>query len=735
MTESDRLQDLFLEELEELTGALAQGVAGLDAQDLSRAALDELFRAAHSLKGAAQVMGAREIADAAHGMESVLSALREGTLAIAEEVVAGLIEAADWLQGAPGAMAAGEALDGRQARRLRKQLVELVGPAQDLGDSPPAPQDKAEPAAGDAQVPGRVPAPRDTDSVRVSAARLDGLLQQTAEVMVARQRLDELRRQLSVATDFFADHDRQWRQLRGTLSEAARHGLVPQETVAAVQRAETSWRLAETAIDPLARQAVGVERDLRQSVVPLAERILELRTVPFAQVCEGFDRLVRDVARAGDKQAVLAVEGYAVEVDRSVALALRDPLIHLIHNAVDHGIESVAARQAAGKPKVGRVTLTAELSGGQIEIAVADDGAGLDSDAVRAAASGAGLHDLEDEADLVEAVFRAGISTAGVVTETSGRGVGLDAVRARIDGVGGSVDLTSERGKGTTVTLVVPITLSVLHAITARVGDQTVMIPSAGIQRVLRVDPNDVRIVAGRPTILFEDRHVPLVDLAQVLGWSTEASRQNEQVPTIMVAAGGLQLGLTVSALLGEGEVTVHGLGQRISEAPATVGAALLPDGGVAVILSAMACGRLAAAQSPVSRGQPVDSAEELAVAPRILLAEDTMTTRVLEQGILEAAGYEVVTAVDGADAWQQLRDRGADLVVSDVNMPRMDGFQLCAAIRRSRRFADLPVVLVTSLADEADRRRGVEAGANAYIVKSGFDRGVLLDTVARLLP
>lgn len=748
----DHIRALFLQELEEQTAALSRGVLALEEQKASREVLDDVFRAAHSLKGAAHVTGARAVADVAHGMESVLGGIREQIVAADAEIVTALLGAIDWLVTAAAVLAAGDEPDGRQARRLRATLNDLAelddepppdGPADEgsvaVASHEPAddtashqPADEAEALPAEAAERYTPKPAKGAETVRVAAAKLDALLRQASEVSVARQRLEAMKRDVTLAASAIADHDAHWRRLRGMLRSDG--CTVAAEVAAAADRADASWRATAAAVEPLAATSAAVERELRQAAAPLVDKVLDLRTVAFGEVCAGLDRVARDAARRAAKDVVLTVDGGTVELDRSVALALREPLIHLIHNAVDHGIETPAARLNAGKGAVGHVTVSAQLRAQRVEVVVRDDGAGLHRDAIRAAAARTGFGDVADAEGLVAAVFTPGFTTAAEVTESSGRGVGLDAVRARIDGLGGSVGLVSKAGTGTTVTLVAPITLSILHTISVAVGDQVVMLSSPGVQRAVHVRRSDIRSVGGWPTLVVEDRRIPMVDLAQVLGWPSDEAPADGGVATLLVDVAGTYVGLTVSALLGEGEATVHSIGERIGAAPAVVGVSLLPQGGIAVILSALACARLGLATSPSRTLHGVHSAPARAIAPRVLLAEDTMTTRALEQGLLEAAGYEVIAAVDGADAWRQLQERGADVVVSDVNMPRMDGLELCAAIRESRRFSDLPVVLVTSLADEDDRRRGSEAGANAYIVKSGFDKGVLLDTLERLL-
>ena len=700
----EHLRSLFLEEFDDLSRALQSGLLDLEGSSAPAGAVTELFRSAHSLKGAAQVAGARPLVLVANGLETLLGGLRNGTLQPTRDLVDGMLTAVDWLTDAAEHMRRGDEADTRSARAVAAQLAGLApGGGEALSPDEPAAVSAVPEPAREVTPPLDGPgALRERDAVRVAATKLDQVLADAGEVMAARESVEVLRRDLVAAVQTVRGTDEHSTQLRDVLR-------------------------------PLAARAAAAERELRLAAGPLAHNVLQLRMIPFRQICEGLERVARDSAHANDKRVTLAVDDGSVELDRSIATALREPLIHLVHNAVDHGIEAPAQRQMAGKPETGTVRIAAQLRGGRVAIEVSDDGRGLRTQEVREAADRIGLAAGMDSDDVTAAVFEPGLSTAAAVTETSGRGVGLDAVRARVEGLGGSVDLAFEQGAGTTVTMVVPLTLSIVHAVTVRVAEQILALPSAGVQRVARLAPEALLSIGGHPTMGHDGMHVPVMDLAQVLGLPSQPPPSGA-LPVVLVKSAGSTVALVVQALLGEQELTVHDLGERLHDAPAVLGGALLDGANIALVVSAPACARLGlnAATSPAL--QPAAPAEDAAARPRILLAEDTMTTRALEKGILEAAGYEVRTAVDGADAWEQLRAHGADVVISDVNMPNMDGFTLCATIRQSRRFADLPVVLVTSLADDADRRRGLEAGASAYITKAGFDQGLLVDTVERLL-
>jgi two-component system, chemotaxis family, sensor kinase CheA len=476
--------------------------------------------------------------------------------------------------------------------------------------------------------------------------------------------------------------------------------------------------------DEDARRLEGVTSEV-------ADVVRRLRLRPFADVCEGLPRAVRDIAAREGKRVELELEGQDVEADRMVVDALRDPLIHLVRNAVDHGIEDPAVRERRGKPAAGRVRVAAEMAAGRLVVTVADDGAGLDEDRIRHALERRGQGRPGSRAELADALLSGGFSTRSEATAISGRGVGIDVVRSAVEHIGGTVDVHWERDLGTTFTILCPPSPATLRAVLVRLGTHTFAIPTAHVERLRRVAEADMHRTEGRTLVTTEHGPLPVHSLAALLGPPLEARAIENSATLVIVSAGSRRAGLVVDEVLDEDEIVVRPLDVDDGALPYASGAAVLATGRVALVLAAGALlaggARAGVAMAPsfaVSRDTP---------RLRVLVADDSITTRTLEQSVLEAAGYEVVTAVDGEDAWRRLEDIGADVVIADVEMPRIDGFALCRRIRASQRFAELPVILVTALSSDEDRARGLEAGADAYIVKSSFDKSVLLDTIQQL--
>jgi two-component system chemotaxis sensor kinase CheA len=470
-----------------------------------------------------------------------------------------------------------------------------------------------------------------------------------------------------------------------------------------------------------------------------------VRLLSVATIFGPFERMVRDLARVQGKEIHLVLEGSAVEIDRKILEQLRDPLMHLVRNAVDHGIERPNERAARGKPHAGTIRLTALQRGNAVEIAVEDDGAGLDPSRLRQSAIEKGFLSpneataLDDQAAM-ELIFQPGLSTSATVTETSGRGVGMDVVRAHVERLNGQIRVSSTPGQGTRLMIRVPLTLATTRAILVEQSGQTFVIPSAMIERSARVQERDLVNLEGRRAVVIDGHPIPIVELADALEQPRTAAGDQSAPhwrPFFVLRQDDRCVALLVDGLLGEQEIVVKRLGWPLRRVRNVGGAAVLGSGQTVAILNPFdllktalkLVGGKAKPAAPVSIAAPP--------APRqrhVLVVDDSLPTRTLVRSILDAAGYATAVAADGAEALKALRASPIDLVVSDIEMPEVDGFALTAEIRRDEKLRRIPVVLVTSMAAREHRERGVAVGADAYIVKGAFDQGQLLDTVGRLI-
>jgi two-component system chemotaxis sensor kinase CheA len=471
----------------------------------------------------------------------------------------------------------------------------------------------------------------------------------------------------------------------------------------------------------------------------LQEDIKKARMLPVSTILDGFHRLVRDVARREGKQAVLVLKGTETEVDKRVLELIKDPLMHLLRNAVSHGIEEPAERGRAGKDPTGTVTVRTHQAGGNILVEVEDDGAGIEIDRVVEKAVERGLVDplyarTIGPREALQFIFHPGFSTKEAVTDISGRGVGMDVVQRNVQRVQGQLHVETTPGRGTRVVITLPLTLSTTKSLVVEVSGQTFALPIQPVERILRILPDELREVEGEPALLVGGVPVAVVSLASVLGLEPVARPEDEpKLPVVLLNVSDRRIGLIVDMLVDEQEIVIKPLGRQLARVRNIAGGAVMGSGDVLLVLNPIDLVRFdAGATAHAVRGVAADgrSARRL----RVVVAEDSITTRTLEKSILESAGFEVVTCKDGAEALTYLQANPCDALVTDVDMPAMDGFTLVGHVRGIPRHKDLPILLVTSLGSDEDKRRGMEVGATAYIVKRDFGQGRFLETLRALV-
>jgi len=715
-----RLLQTFLGELEEQLRAMNAELLALESSPSDSERLRSVFRVAHTLKGAARAASLPLIERTCHQLETLLAEARDGKMRLARPHFRLLFAAADALAEAGTRLKQGSSLDGSPLARLADTMEAETAPG-----GPPTGDTVREPTAPQAGPP--------TDGqLRVQTAKLDALLAAANELLLSRGRLTaragEVQELHELATQSAASWRQGSRRIRLALERAG---------VSAASQALTSMedRVQQVThrLGDLARAARDDAYGLVKTADEVQRRVRELRMRPFADACEALPRAVRDLAGAAGKEIDLHVAGGDVEADRAVLDGLRDALLQLVRNAVDHGIELPSAREQAGKPRRGTVGVSATLQGDRIVVTVSDDGAGLDVPAVRAALARQGRPVPESDRDVVNALFESGVSTRREAGAVSGRGVGLDIVREAVQRIRGTLDLSFESRRGTRFVIQCPPSLVTVRAVLATVGSQVLAFPTSHVERLLRIPADEIRLIEGQEVITTAAGPARLVPVSALL------STPNDRVapvplPAVLLRAGSRRLAVAVDQLIAEEEVVLRPLRVKGGAGPLVGGGALLATGRIALVLdpdAMIAAGLTAPPGARIAAGQP-EAAQP--ARRRILVVDDSITTRTLEQSILEAAGYDVLSAVDGSEGWRLLQEQGCDLLVADIEMPRMDGFQLCEAIRGSKRFGKLPVILVTAMETPAHRSRGLEVGADAYIGKSSFDQQHLLDTIQQLL-
>jgi two-component system chemotaxis sensor kinase CheA len=559
-------------------------------------------------------------------------------------------------------------------------------------------------------------------------------MNQIGEILVTRIKFDERLAEIREIERQVEHFQRAWSAVRRRPGQGGGGAWVAREV------GERLTRLQEC----VRHLAAGFNDDtLRMTLVSgeLQESINRVRMMPISALFNLFPRLLRDIARQEGKEVELIVEGGHAQLDKKIIEELKDPLTHLLRNALDHGIEKPEERAAAGKRPAGRLRLAATQKASSVVIEIEDDGAGIDLERVRALALRRGFAAEAELAEMTDQqvlglVFRPGFSTKGIITDLSGRGVGLDVVLTNIERMKGTITVSSERGRGSVFSIRLPITLATTQALLVRVSGQSFALPLAAVDTIAEIGLEQVTSVESREAILVEGVPTALVRMNEILRLPEPAVRleAGERAPVVVLGSTDERVAFLVDELLGEHEIVVKGLAPPLRRVRNVSGATILGDGGVVPILNIF---DLIKASQKV-RGLWLADKRRVEAArrgkARVLVVDDSVTTRLLEKGILESNGYEVTLAVDGLDALGKLAGGEFDLVVSDVEMPRMNGFELTRQLRRDEAHRELPVILVTSLSTDEDKKTGAEAGADAYIVKGAFDQGNLIATIRQLL-
>lgn len=744
-----------------------------------RTMLDQLFREAHSLKGGARAAAQLEVEQVAHLLEDLLSAVRQDRLAITPAICDPIYEALDVIGALMRQAEAGHPCDLAPHQPLLATLTHIRDQHAGMpalvvhhGHAPPsrtAPQTSAPPAdTAEPQVPqARTADPDAQSTVRLPIAALDHMLNETGELLTcavsARQRL----RDMHGMSQLSARWRRTWRQLTPSLTrlqtrapaiQPVVHYLSdpaalesPSVTEAAADH-ETARLLAALAQanDLIGEMEARIATHLRETAEDcnrlsaatdrLHRQIRQTRMQPLTTLFTPLRLQVREIARATGKQVELALEDGGAEADRQVLDRLREVLLHLLRNAIDHGVEPAEARAAAGKPVAGLVALRAEVGGEYLTLTISDDGSGLDRELIRQRALSHGLISAGElarlsDADLVDLIFTPGFTTSQTISALSGRGVGLDVVRTQVERMHGHVRVQSAPGAGCTFTVTVPLSLTTSHCLLIRVDPVVYALPLDTVQRIVGVRPHDIQSLEGRAALVLDGRPIPIIHLADVLSSQPAPERVGAHALALLLGSGERQVACLVDGVLGDQELIMQRLPAPLQRVRLIAGATLLANGSVVPILDAVDLLRAALGTQRTVAPADVARAEQRRT---VLVADDSITTRTLEKNILEAAGYQVRLATDGVEALQLLDaladEGGCDLLLSDVDMPRLNGFDLTRAVRSDTRFQHLPIVLVTSLDTPADRERGIASGADSYIVKRAFDQQALLGTIARLI-
>ncbi len=794
-----KLREAFRLESAERLANLSAGLIDLekaDTDELRRPVLEVVFREAHSLKGAARAVNLTEIESLCQSVESLFAALKKNAVPLSPAVFDTLHDSVRIIE---NFLTEPSAHHKAEIEKLLSRLEELKRKgefADKAAPEPPPmpvrerPEDKTrepgtesreskadnreskadipepvcniqEPQAKSPQaqtaLPGR---PLISETVRIAAAKLDKLLVQAEELsslkLASHQRVLNLRE----ISGSFERWKKEWNRMESEFrilrtqvqKEKSNESRDTDSTALAGLMSFADWNHEHNEalgreIRRVTKAAESDHRVFSKRVNDLLDDMKKVMMLPFSTLFEMFPRMVRDLSRNQCKELDFMIEGSEIEIDRRILEEIKDPLIHLLRNAVDHGLEEPEVRQKRGKPRHGAVRLrVSQIESSKVEIVLSDDGNGIDLDQIREQAVASGILSEKEAKNLKDPealplIFRSGISSSKIITEISGRGLGLAIVHEKIEKLGGMLFVETALEKGSSFRMELPVTLATFRGILVRAADDLFIVPGAQVERVLKIRQESVKTVENRPTVSFDSQVLPLAELAEVLKISSgsqypDSEQENSGFLTMMVlGTGQKRIAFQVEEVLSEQEVLVKSLGRQLNRVPNIAAATILGNGKVVPILNVHDLLKSAASENRVYTRRTEPSRTEAETKRHaILVAEDSITSRMLIKNILESAGYAVKTAVDGRDAYTILKSESFDAVISDVEMPRMNGFELTEHIRSNGKLSDTPVILLTNLDSREDRERGIDVGANAYLVKTGFDQSNLLDIIGRLV-
>ncbi|GMR07746.1 MAG: Wsp signal transduction system sensor histidine kinase WspE [Gammaproteobacteria bacterium] len=744
--------ELFRVEADTHSATLTEGLMEIEQGAEPTTHLESLMRAAHSIKGAAKLVGAESACLVAHAMEDCFVAAQEGKFSIAEQHVDILLQGVDILKeiseipedGQPewaenntdklkslvarfAAMRAGEIIEEDKSIRTGTSSTKDV------------PSDETEKANND---PGNMPIsanqtlPAEDRSLRVSADRLNRLMgiagESRVEARWIRSHADSLHQIKRQQTDLVTLIDELHSALDGLhLDEISQNILFSTEKKADDCRQLISDRISD--LEEYDRRVTNLAERLNREVVASRMR-------PFSDITQGFQRMARDLSRSMGKNIRLEITGKTTQVDRDILSKLDAPITHMLRNAIDHGIETVEERLAAGKRARGKIKLEALHHGGVLNIIVSDDGRGVELDKVRDKAINRGLVNKNMASDLSESeildfLFLPGFTTRKEVSEISGRGVGMDIVHTMVQETHGNLRASSTLGNGLRIHLQLPLTLSLMRCLLVEIASDYYAIPLARIEHVRNISPEDISTMEDHQYFEFNGENIGLVDTVDVLSLH-DKSNIGDNYPVIIIGDRTSKYAIIVDKLHGESELSVCPIDKRLGKVQDISATALMEDGSPVLIIDVDDMIRtIDNLNTDAKRGRARNiSVEQAASIKRILVIDDSITVREVERKLLESRGYHVDVAVDGIDGWNTLRTGNYSLVITDIDMPRMNGIELTENIKQDPNYRSIPVMIVSYKDRPEDREKGLQVGADYYLTKGSFHDDSLLQAVADLI-
>jgi two-component system chemotaxis sensor kinase CheA len=745
-----RLLSTFRVEADEHLKNITSGLIELEKdpeQQVKAEIIETVFREAHSLKGAARAVNLTEIETICQSLESVFSLMKRQEIHPGPSMFDTLHQAVDILNELNLSSPEEAIADKGKISGIIEKIAKIeIGQAEVLNEI-------TEPPTVKADEPVRRQERLSSDTIRISVGKMDTLLRQSEEMLSVKLMADQHVKEVLDLIHMFGAWQKEWSKIYPTICEFRR--LQEKDDKQGRKRSREDIQnykvfefgdLTHENMKALEGKLVEIRRTSDRHryttelmVDNLLEEMKKILMLPFSSLLETFPKFVRDLSHDQGKDIELVISGEEIEIDRRILEEMRVVFIHLLRNAIDHGIEKPEVRLINKKVPRGKIhIMISRMDGNKVDILLSDDGIGMDMQALKDASIKRGIISSEDAAkltdqDMPSIVFQSGVSTSPIITDISGRGLGLAIVQEKIEKLGGQILLETHRHIGTSFRMTLPLTLVTFRGLLVTVAEREFIIPTTNIERVVRVKRDEIKTVENGDTLSLNGVTIPLVRLADIL----ELTEKNGDLPmmtVLVLESQGKRLGFIVNEVLNEQEVLIKSLSQPLVRVRNIAGATVLGSGKIAPVLNVSDLMK-SAAKAAVYGPRPGRLEEKGEVTRKsVLVVEDSITSRMLLKNILETSGYLVKTAVDGIDAMTLLKTDRFDVVVSDVDMPRMNGFDLTAKIRSDKKLSELPVVLVTALESRADKERGIDVGANAYIVKSSFDQGNLLEVIKRLI-
>jgi len=728
-----QLYATFAVELEEQLQLIINSLLEIEAakEQSNKTSIDIMFRAAHTIKGAANSISFIKVAKVAHALESLFAKIKSGDLVIQPVLIDRCLIAVDAMKSIAHSYFNDRALEFDPAAIISQLDNYQVEKANDVSS--------VKVASTEVELSTHAPTvDAKQESLRVDVQQLEKVSSLLDEVNLSQLAIAESSHHFNAILAGNKQLTQTWKSLLREINKLSLEKPYSELS-----------KLSQAAQDLFAQQAIMIEshaKELRQKSyeMSLQDSVLQdefrlLRLTPAGALFQTMPRHVRDLGRELGKEIELVVEGDDVRVDRMILDAIKDPIIHILRNAVDHGIENADVRDRMGKRKEGMINIKILDKGNQIAIQIKDDGSGIDYEAIRKAIVSKKIFSENaaknmNEKELINVLFMPGFSTKSIVTNVSGRGVGLDVVKSNLEKIKGSIEVTSVKDKGVTFSILVPLTLSSECGLLVKASNELFAIPAVSVERILRIKKEDLMEVAGKAAVMVDGQTYPAYLLASLLELLETNISDTAYLSAVIIKNNQSAILLLVDEAVGEREIVIKPIQPPLSRIRCVSGSTLTEGGHAMMVLNPAELIQKALHQSGVAKiefsGVKIVTAEK----PSILVVDDSITTRTLEKNILESKGFNVSVAVNGKEAWDYIQKKKFSLIITDVNMPIMDGFQLTEKIKKSEKYKSIPVIIVTSLDSDEEKRKGLEVGANAYIVKNEFESGALIEVVNQLV-